>query len=108
MEATSITIKATKATEIERSNKRQSNFQTKDKLDIEIENTRRLMMKVSQKKTTARKQSNNNKEKTRIECESIASGKMQNKVWKPGKVQLKNNAAIGQQQNRVWDPGGKH
>ena len=66
------------------------------------------MVKVSQIKTiVGKKRSSNNKRKTVAECESIASGKMQNKVWKPGKVQLKNNATIGQQQNRVWDLGGK-
>ena len=64
-------------------------------------------MKVSQKKTSARKKSNNNKEKTRKECESIAIGKMQNKIWKPGEVQQNNDTTYGQQQNKVWDPGGK-
>ena len=66
-------------------------------------------MKVSQKRTTAGKQrSSSSKKKIVAECESIESGKIQNKVWKLGKVQLKNdedNAAYGQQQNRVWDPG---
>jgi hypothetical protein len=36
------------------------------------------------------------------------SGALQHKVWKPGRLQLKNdedNAAYGQQQTRVWDPG---
>ena len=41
------------------------------------------------------------------ECVSISSGKMQDKVCKPGKVQLKNDTAYGQQRNRVWDPKGK-
>ena len=62
------------------------------------------MMKVSQKKTTTRKQRNYIKEKTITECESIASGKMQNKIWKPGEVQQRNDTTYGQQQNRVWDP----
>ena len=51
------------------------------------------MVKVSQKKTKKRKQgSNNNKRKTVTDCESLASGKMQHKVWKPGEVQKKNIA----------------
>ena len=66
-------------------------------------------MKVSQKKTTIGKQrSNSSKRKTVAEWESIESGKMQNNIWKLGKVQLKNdeeNEACGRQQNRVWDTG---
>ena len=96
------------ATEIEGSGSGQSNFQIEDNLEGEIESIRRLMMKVSQKKKTAtRKQRNISKGKTRRDCESIARGKLQNKIWKPGEVQLKNNAAVGQQQNKVWDSGGK-
>ena len=65
-------------------------------------------MKMPQKQqTAARKQRNFSKRKTRAECESIAGGKLQNKVWKPGSVQLKNNATDRQQQRKVWDPGGK-
>ena len=41
------------------------------------------------------------------DCESIAGGRLQNKVWKPGEGQLMNDAADGQQQNQVWDPGGR-
>ena len=57
------------------------------------------MVTVSQKKTAAGKKRNSIKKKTIADCKSIASGKMQNKVWKPGKVQLKNdedNIAYGQ------------
>ena len=50
------------------------------------------MMKVSQKKTI-------------IDCEILACGKMQNKIWKPGEVQKNNIATDGQLQNKVWDPG---
>ena len=66
------------------------------------------MIKVSQKKTAARKQRNYSKEKTRTDYEGIASGKMQYKVWKPGEVQQRNDTTYGHQQNRVWDPGGKY
>ena len=65
------------------------------------------MMTVSQKKTATIKKINYSKEKTRTDCESISSRNMQNKIWKLGKVQMKNNATYGQQQNKVWDPGGK-
>jgi len=47
------------------------------KLDIEIESIRRLMMKVSQRQqTTARKQKNFSKGKTKAEYESIARGRL--------------------------------
>ena len=106
-----MTVEATlaAATESEGSSSRQSNFQTKERLDIEIESIGRLMMKVSQKQqTTTRKQRNFSKRKTRTKCESIVGGKLQNKVWKPGSVQWKNNAANRQQQSKVWDPRGKY
>ena len=94
-------------TEIGSSSSGQRNFQMEDNLDKEIENIRRLMVKVSQKQqTTAREQRNFNKGKTRRDCECIAGGELQNKVWKLGEVQLKDGAAVGQQKNRVWDPGG--
>ena len=63
-------------------------------------------MKVSQKKTTTRKhRSSINKKKTVTDCESLASGEMQHKIWKPGEVQMKNIATDDQLQNKVWDPG---
>ena len=86
----------------------QSKFQTEDKLDMEIENIRGLMMKVSQKQqTTARKKKNFSKGRKRRDCESTAGGKLQKKIWRPGEVQLESNAAVGQHKNKVWDPG-KH
>jgi len=36
------------------------------------------------------------------------NGALQYKVWKPGRLQLKNDedkTAYGQQQTQVWDPG---
>jgi len=42
------------------------------------------MMKVSQKKTTTRKERSNNKRKTTTYYESIKSGALQHKVWRPG------------------------
>ena len=58
-------------------------------------------------KTTTRKWRKFGKGKTRAECESIAGGKLQNKICKHRRVQLKNNATNGYQQSKVWDPGGK-
>ena len=45
--------------------------------------------------------------KTKTKCESIAGGKLQNKIWKHRRAQLNNNATNGHQQSRVWDPGGQ-
>ena len=76
-------------------------------LDKEIELIRRLMVKVYEKKTTARKQrsNRNKKKKTVTYYESLARGRMQHKIWKPGEVQKNNIATDGQLQNKVWDPG---
>lgn len=80
--------------------------QLEDILDAEIALIRRLMVRVSEKKTAERKQrNNNNKKKTVTDCEGIASGRMQHKVWKPGGMQKKNIATDDQLQNKVWDPG---
>ena len=66
------------------------------------------MMKVPQKQQiAARKQKKIGNGKTRTECESIAGGKLQNKIWKHRGVQLKNNVTNGYQQSKVWDPGGE-
>ena len=66
------------------------------------------MVTVFEKMTAARKQRNNSdKKKTVTNCEGIASGRMQHKVWKPGGVQKKNIATNDQLQNKVWDQGGQ-
>ena len=62
-------------------------------------------MKVSHKKTTTVKQRRSSKRKNTKDCESIASGAMQYKVWRPGEKQQKNVATNGKLQNKVWDPG---
>ena len=65
-------------------------------------------MKVYQKKTTMKKQSNGSKRKTTTDCESIASGAMQHKVWRPGEQQqTTTTTAKDILQNKVWDPGGQ-
>lgn len=87
----------------------EDNQQTKDILDREIELIRRLMMKVSQKKTTTRKEKSDNKRKTLVDYESMASGTLQHKVWRPGEQQ-QTTTSIEQLtskdglQNKVWDP----
>ena len=68
---------------------------------------RKLMVKVSQRKTTEIKQRSrsHSKRKTKRECKSATSGVRQNKIWKPGEVQKKNIAVDDQLQNKVWDLG---
>ena len=61
--------------------------QTKDILDREIKLIRRLMVKVSQKKITTKKERSDNKRKTIADYESKASGALQHKVWRPGEQQ---------------------
>jgi len=76
------------------------------RLDIEIEIIRRLMMKVSPKQQiAARKKKNFSKRKTEKDCESIVSGAMQHKVWKPGKEQQTEAVTNGKLQHKIWDPG---
>ena len=62
------------------------NQESEELLNKEIELIRRIMLKVSHRKTSARKRSNrsSSKRKTVEDCKSAASGAMQNKVWRPG------------------------
>lgn len=62
------------------------------------------MMKVSQRKTSARKRSSNSKMKTETDCESVASGARQHKIWRPGEKQQTTDID-DELQNKVWDPG---
>ena len=58
---------------------------------------RRMMVRVSEKKATTKKQRNNSDKKKKVtDCEGIASGRMQHKIWKPGEIQQKNVAADDQ------------
>ncbi len=54
--------------------------------DKEIQLIRRIMLKVSQRKTSARKRSSRstNKMKTGTDCESEASGAREHKIWRLG------------------------
>ena len=46
---------------------------------------------------------------TKEDCISKASGALQHKIWKPGRlkstVKYEHSTAYGQMQNKVWDPG---
>ena len=79
--------------------------QSKDTLDQEIEFVRGLMMKVTEKKTAAKKQRSSSKRKPEGGYKSAASGKLQHKVWKPGGMQKKNVVIDDQLHNKVWDLG---
>jgi len=76
-------------------------------LDKEIDLIRRIMLKGSQRKTSARKRSSrgSSKRKTAEDCESAASGAKQHKVWRPGEEEQTKTAANGNLQHKVWDPG---
>ena len=61
-------------------------------------------MKEPQKKAVVRRTSNR-KRKTVANCESIASGAKQHKVWKPGEQQQTTATTKDKLQNIVWDLG---
>lgn len=88
----------------EYNNKWKTNYQSEDKLDIEIERIIRLMMKVPQKKAEVRRPSNS-KRNTTTDCETITSGAKQHKVWKPREQQQTTAATKDKLQNNVWDIG---
>ena len=96
-----VTTRATMlvAIELGSSSSRQRIFQLEDRLDKEVEDNREPMARVTQESF--------NKRKTKADCESIAGGRLQNKIWRPGEMQLKDDVADEQQQNKVWDPGGR-
>ena len=69
----------------------EKNQQLEDLLDTEIELIRRIMLKMSERKTSARKRCSRSsrKMKTETDCESAASGARQHKVWDPGGQRFK-------------------
>jgi hypothetical protein len=97
-------------------------YQPKDRLDIEIELIRMLMVKMSQRRhaeerniyinRASGKQGNNMKQVTREDFQRKSSGALQHKMWKPGELQSTttrqhdNNEASGELQHKIWDPGG--
>ena len=103
---TAKTTTAVETTEFGSSSSKQRNFQTEERLDIEIESIKRLMMKVSQRQqTTARKKRNFSKGKTKAEYEGIAGGRMKHKVWRPGEEQQIEAVTSGKLQHKIWYPG---
>ena len=83
------------------------NQQFEELLDKEIELIRRIMLKASQRKTSARKRSSgsSSKMKTETDYESAANGTRQHKIWRPGeRQQVTTDEDL---QNKVWDPGGQ-
>lgn len=75
-----------------------------------IELIRRLMIKISQRKTAERKKRSDNKKLTVKDCKSKASGALQHKIWKPGRQQqmttaVKQSTNTKRLQNKIWDPG---
>ena len=45
--------------------------------------------------------------KTEIDCESVASGARQHKIWRPGEKQHTTAEIDDNLQNKMWDPGGQ-
>lgn len=77
----------------------------KEELLREIELIRRITLKVSQRKTSTRKRRrSSSKIKTKIGCESEASGARQHKIWGPGEKK-KTEDIDDELQNKMWDPG---
>ena len=90
--------------------------QQRSELEIDIELMMDFMRKVSQREKTTTRKKISNKKKTTADCESIASGAMQRKVWRPGEQQKSTTTAKKQHkgrettkdilQNKFWDPEG--
>ena len=74
-------------------------------LEPEIELMRRMKMKVSQKRPAAVKQRGSSKRKTAEDCESLVSGAMQHKVWRPREEHQKEASTSGKLQHKICDPG---
>jgi len=72
-------------------------------LDKEIELMRQMMMKEFRKRPAAVKQRRSSKRKTTEDCESVASGARQHKVWKPR--ERRRAIAHDDLQHKIWDPG---
>jgi len=83
------------------------NQQLEELLDKEIELIRRIMLKASERETSAtkRRRGSSSKMKTETDYESAANGARQRKIWGPGERQQV--TTDGDLQNKVWDPGGQ-
>ena len=93
-------------------------YQPKDRLDMDIEELRLLMVKVSQRRHAERmnifisrekKQRSRRRQMTEGDGRSKASGTLQHKIWKPVELKItkKNlhDKMDDQLQNKVWYPG---
>ena len=74
-------------------------YHPKDRMDMEIEELRLLMVKMSQRRNEERMNIFINREKkksskrgrmTKKDCRSKASGGLQQKIWKPGELKMTN------------------
>ena len=92
-------------------------YQSKDRLDMEIEELRLLMVKMSQRRhdeivnifiNRAKKRSNKRGHMTEKDCRSKASGALQQNFWKPGELKMTKTTQPDemddQLQHKVWDP----
>ena len=77
-------------------NKKMQVYQPKDRLDMEIEELRMLMVNMSQRRNEERmniyiiranRQNNNIRQMIEEDCRSKASGALQQKIWKPRELQ---------------------
>ena len=87
-------------------------------MDMEIEELRMLMVKVSQRIheermkiyiSRANRKNNNKRHMIEEDCRSKASGALQQKVWKLGELRMtktkQHDEMDDQLQHKVWDPG---
>lgn len=89
-------------------------FQLKTTLNVEIERLRKLMMNVPRNRhTNVRSKVKCTGKMIVQECINKVNGKLQNKVWKPGELNLIATKAKQQQERmkyqlkfKVWHPGG--
>ena len=93
-------------------------YQPKDRLDMEIEELRLLMVKMSQRRheegmnifiSRAKKKRSRRRQMTEGGGRSNASGASQHKIWKPGELKMskieQHDEMDDQLQHKVWDPG---
>jgi len=80
--------------------------QQRSELDMEIKLMTDLMRKDSQRNKIIERKQRSNKKKTAVDYESIASGTMQHKLWRPGEQQQTIATTKDRLQNKIWDPGG--
>jgi hypothetical protein len=86
-------------------------FQQQSRLDIEIEVIRMLMVNISQRRHAEKIYNNSSRRQVRkVECKSKASGALQSKVWKLGRLRISMKKRCfktnGQPHYEFWDPEG--